>query len=102
LSADGGVQANWRLDQREIYFLAPDGRMMAAPITMTGESVTVATPVALFDTGFVPTFSGEQYAVTPDGQRFLLKVPAEGAQTLRFLINWQARVSGDLADQSRP
>jgi hypothetical protein len=102
VSADGGVQANWRLDQREIFFLAPDGRMMAAPITMTGESVTVATPLALFDTEFVPTFSGEQYAVSPDGQRFLLKVPAEGAQTLRFLINWQARASGDLADQTRP
>jgi Tol biopolymer transport system component len=101
VSVDGGMQANWRLDQREIFFLALDGRMMAAPITATANSIAVGAPAALFDTSLSPLFSGEQYAVTPDGQRFLLRVPAEGAQTLRFLINWPARVFGDLANQSR-
>ena len=61
---------------------------------MTGDSIAVGTPSALFETPLSPNFSGEQYGATPDGQRFLLKVPADGAQTLRFLVNWPARVFG--------
>jgi Tol biopolymer transport system component len=95
VSVDGGVQANWRRDQREIFFLGPDGRMMAAPISVTADSIAVGPAVALFTTRLVPIFSAEQYMVSPDGQRFLLKEASESAQTLRFLINWPSRVASE-------
>jgi hypothetical protein len=70
---------------------------MAAALTVTADAIAAAAPAGLFDTALVPSFSGEQYAVAPDGQRFLLKVPAAGVQTLRFLLNWQARAFSDTA-----
>ena len=48
VSTEGGTVPSWRRDGRELYYLSPDNRLMAAPITI-GASVQVGTPQALFD-----------------------------------------------------
>ena len=77
VSTAGGIQARWRSDGRELYYIAPDGTLMAAAITMNGAALEPATPVALFRTriwgGGTNASQGQQYDVSSDG-RFLVNV----------------------------
>src|SRR5262249_4262493 len=71
VSTGGGHYPRWRGDGRELFYQAADGKLMAAPAPR-GESFEVGVPVPLFEfragtlQGFTP------YAVTGDGQRFLI------------------------------
>src|SRR5205814_4416259 len=63
VSAGGGVQPRWRRDGRELYFLAPDGKMMAVDVRV-GVGFEAGTPRALFQTNVIPDSSVDQYVVT--------------------------------------
>ncbi len=93
VSVEGGVQPQWRADQRELFFLSLDGTVMAAPLTVTERAVAVGPLLPLFATSLRPTNQGEQYATMPDGQQFVLREPVAGSETLRFILNWPARLS---------
>jgi hypothetical protein len=92
VSAGGGVQARWRADGRELFYLTLDGTLMAVPIdTQRGFSPGVPTP--LFETGLNVALNLDQYAVSRDGRRFLLSVPADVAgdvEPTRIIVveNW--------------
>ena len=50
VSSGGGVQVRWRRDGRELFYLAPDNRLMTVPLSST-QGVTrwrLGTPVSLF------------------------------------------------------
>ena len=49
VSRGGGIAPRWRGDGREIYYLAPDGKMMAVAVG-PGQEFHVGTPTALFQT----------------------------------------------------
>jgi hypothetical protein len=90
VSTNGGSQPRWRADGKELYFIAPDGRLMAASITSSG-ALAADTPVALFSTRPV-TGAGvnkQQYMVSRDG-RFLLNelVEASNSVPITLLLNW--------------
>jgi serine/threonine protein kinase/Tol biopolymer transport system component len=96
VSIDGGVQPHWRKDNKELYYLSPAGKMMVVDMT-TAPSLSSATPRVLFDTGLAnPSFDGDDYAVTPDGQRFLVLKPlsvqpaAAPQPPVTILVNWIA------------
>ena len=77
VSKDGGVFPRWRGDGKELFFLgSPSNQMMAVDITMTGSTIQAAAPVPLFDSAYLNLFHpGGNYhvfAVTRDGQRFLI------------------------------
>ena len=62
-------------DGRELFYIALDGRLMAAPIQIAADGqAVVGIPLPLFAThvGRVFTAIGAQYVVAPDGQRFLM------------------------------
>ena len=61
--------------------------MMAVDFRPAIES---AAPHALFDTGLDPDQARDQYAVSPDGQRFLIQLPApEGTVVpVTVVLNW--------------
>ncbi|MEQ1757202.1 MAG: protein kinase [Vicinamibacterales bacterium] len=90
LSTSGGSQPKWRADGRELFYLTPDGAMMSVELTR-GDSIVPGTPKVLFQTpiGVVGTFA-DQYAVTGDGQRFLLLAPAVNTRPspVVVLVNW--------------
>lgn len=74
VSTVGGLLPHWRRDGRELFYLTPDGILMAVPVK-PGSTFESGTPQALFGTGFRPTLFNmwaNQYAVSADGQRFLL------------------------------
>ena len=72
VSAGGGQRPLWRADGRELYFVGPGNRLMAAGVTTAGPTPAVAPASSLFD---VPLFGG-LYAPSPDGRRFLIAMPA--------------------------
>src|SRR6185436_17514560 len=71
VSADGGTQARWRRDGKELFYLSPNRELMAASITLENDSVTVTRVEPLFTLRF-PYGAYHAFDVTKDGQRFLV------------------------------
>jgi Tol biopolymer transport system component len=92
ITMHGGVQPQWRADGRELYYLDASGNLMAVDV-QTGPALKVGPPRLLFHTGLSSVSAQvEDYAVTADGQRFLVKLPAEGEARPGFtvILNWPA------------
>jgi serine/threonine protein kinase/Tol biopolymer transport system component len=94
ISSGGGIYPNWRPDGRELYFLAPDGTMMAAPITARGTALDPGPPVPLFPSrivaGGMDRQQGRQYDLARDGRFLINTVVGEAAVAPITLIqNWQ-------------
>jgi Tol biopolymer transport system component len=92
VSTQGGVQPAWRSDGKELYYLALDGKIMAAEVK-PGSDFAVGLPVPLFDSGLRPeglTESRSSFVVAPDGQRFLVNTNAEEAARvpITVVVNW--------------
>ena len=92
VSTAGGGSADWSADGKELYFLAPDATMMAAPVIASGGSFEAGTPVALFRTRNVEggTTTGQKhYSVARDG-RFLINQPVADATIapITLILNW--------------
>jgi Tol biopolymer transport system component len=82
-TAHGGTEPRWRRYGRELYYLAPDGQLMAVPVRLS-PSFEAGEPKVLFPTPLEPQGPipiSRRYAVSADGQRFLLVVPSAAAQT---------------------
>jgi len=95
VSTSGGVQPRWRHDGKELFYLGPDGKMMAVAVK-AGATFEAGTPEALFQTRIyglatAPNYS-QQYDVTPDGQRFLLNVDVSDVNSvpLTVVLDWTA------------
>ncbi len=87
VSKDGGVQARWRNDGKELFFLSLDGKKMMSVAIKTAKELQNGTPRMLFQT---PTQPGE-YCVTGDGKRFLFGEPVEeDSKPLTVVQNWTA------------
>ena len=93
VSRNGGTQPQWRGDGQEIFFLSLDGSVMAAPVDTTRD-FQVGVPQALFTAANVFASARRQYAVTRDGQRFLVLNPERGptGSALTVVVNWLASV----------
>ena len=70
ISPAGGAQPRWRNDGREIFYVSADSRMMAVTVNPGSETFEVGQVTPLFKAELPATRS--PYAVTPDGQRFLI------------------------------
>lgn len=58
-----------------------------------GSPPKVGVPRKLFDTRLIPDPTVNQYAVTEDGQKFLVLEPREGfLETYSVVLNWPATV----------
>jgi Tol biopolymer transport system component len=88
VSGAGGAQPRWRGDGRELFFIDYDGAMMAATVE---PGMRVGPPQKLFATGLVPDPTVNQYAVTQDGQKFLVLEPRKGfLESYSVVLNWPA------------
>ena len=93
VSNHGGLIPHWRRDGRELFYLTPEGMLVAVAVNL-GTAFEFGPPQALFGTGirFAPQFKMwmNQYAVTHDGQRFLLnrQVPEVKPSVITAVIPW--------------
>jgi len=96
ISVDGGMQPEWRGDGKELFYLSADHKIMAVPVATDGSTFTALTPQALFSVEVIEPNAPypNDYAVTADGQRFLVNsiVTEANRQTLTVLLNWPAAV----------
>jgi serine/threonine protein kinase len=96
VSVAGGVQPRWSHDGRELFYVAPDGQMMSAPIDMRDPGIlTAGPPAALFSARLVEDGNSigreiPQYDVGPDGRFLLVSPPEEKAPPplIRVILNW--------------
>jgi serine/threonine protein kinase len=95
-STEGGIQPRWNPNGKELFYVAPDDRLMAVPLVVSSDGKTVepGTPVALFQTDVGSTVNlkfKQQYLVTKDGQSFIMNstVPGGIASPITVILNWK-------------
>jgi len=99
ISTNGGEQPRWNKNGKEIFYVSLDSMMMAAPVKLSpdGQSLEPRTPAALFPVriagGPLPGTYKQQYAVSADGQRFLvdLAVDEGAASPITIIYNWKPK-----------
>jgi eukaryotic-like serine/threonine-protein kinase len=95
VSSGGGIYPRWGRTGKELYYIAPDGTLMAVSISARGPTLDAGTPVKLFRP---PIFGGgvnmvgrrHQYDVAPDG-RFLINIETESSASspITIVLNWK-------------
>ncbi len=101
ISRDGGNVPRWRRDGKELFFISPDGQMMAAEVSPAGGEF--GDPIALFR---LPASSGllataqEVYDVSADGQDFILRTGETASPSLQVVVNWTDGLKNHLGDTS--
>jgi len=90
ISPGGGRVPRWRGDGKELFYIAPDDRLIAVDVTLGASDVTFGPPKPLF-----PLNSrglGVPYDVTPDGQHFIVNQLTEQTSLPAVIVsNWKMR-----------
>jgi Tol biopolymer transport system component len=83
ISTGGGTQPRWRGDGTELFYVAPDGMLMAVRVR-TGATFEAGTTVPLF------RLRGTAYDVGRNGERFVTNEPVgpEKTQPITVVLNW--------------
>jgi serine/threonine protein kinase len=91
VSTTGGFSPRWREDNRELFYSAAGGALMSVPVA-AGPTPVLGAPVRLFQT--VQVEGGSGFAVSPDGQRFLLTAPPQlaDADPITVIVNWRSAI----------
>jgi hypothetical protein len=87
----GGRQPLWSPDGRQLFYLAPDKRIMAVDVKTDGASFAQSAPRLAADvrvSGWERTTQGAPYAISPDGQRFLVSTAGDAPVPITLLSNW--------------
>jgi eukaryotic-like serine/threonine-protein kinase len=95
ISTGGGTQPRWNKNGKEIFYVSLDSKIMAAGVKLSpdSQSLETGTAVALFPVRIasgLPGISRWQYAVSSDGQRFVVNVAADEGTTspITLIYNW--------------
>ena len=92
VSSAGGTSPRWRGDGKEIFYASRDNRLMAVATEEHEGVLTPGTPRALFEAR--PVGPRSFYAVSPDGQRFLVNsLQGDGRSSITLVQNWSAALN---------
>jgi eukaryotic-like serine/threonine-protein kinase len=98
ISTGGGLQPRWRADGKELFYIAPDGKLMSVEVK-TSSTFEAGVPKALFSTriygGGVASTRVVRYSVASEGRRFLIDSYVqveENPGPVTVLLNWFAAV----------
>jgi Tol biopolymer transport system component len=93
VSVNGGAQPQWRKDGRELFYLAPDHRLMSVEVSH-GTPLAVGKPRPLFRAPIEGGLNAyrSHFVPTADGQRFLIDMvaPDSHRDSIGVLVNWRA------------
>jgi hypothetical protein len=91
----GAVQPLWRADGKELFFLSRDQKLMAVDVK-AGATLETGPVRTLFQTSLNPSAGLHLYAVTRDGQKFLIREPvgnnSAAVEQLYVVTNWTSLV----------
>jgi Tol biopolymer transport system component len=99
ISTGGGGFPRWRRDGLELYYLSAsqNGKLTAVDVKTAGTTFEFGVPRPLFDSNYINLSHAtpyHPYAVSPDGQRFLIPRPPPNAPTqlasppVIVVLNW--------------
>jgi hypothetical protein len=94
ISRGGGAQPEWRRDGSELYYIAPDRKLIAVDVKggpsgfAPGEARALAQ-TRLTDWAQGPIL-GSLYAATADGKRFLVSNQTDAVNPITIMLNWTA------------
>jgi Tol biopolymer transport system component len=88
VSTNGGTAPVWRRDGKELFYIAPDRKLMAVPVK-TGSVFEPETAVPLFEV-HLRNDPSRHYDASADGQRFLVNMPLgeETSPPITLVQNW--------------
>ncbi len=89
ISAAGGANPHWRADGKELVYLAGDGTIVSRAVVDLARR-ELGPPRSLFRREFSYAFGGCAWTMSPDGERFLIRVPVVGTnvQPLHVVTEW--------------
>ena len=91
-SRAGGSEPRWRGDGKELFFLAPDNKLMAVDVNAKESILEIGNAQPLFEV-HPNTAPGTHYDVTHDGKRFLVASAGEGSSApITLVVNWTAEL----------
>jgi eukaryotic-like serine/threonine-protein kinase len=85
VSTAGGTTPFWHRRGTELFYQAPDGSLMAVPVTL-GRSLAIGEPRKLFDEQTAEIELSRGIDVTPDGERFLAVGRARGGSARVVIV----------------
>jgi hypothetical protein len=96
VSNDGGYYPIWSRNGRDLFFVAPDARIMVAAYTVKSDSFKAEKPRVWSDKQLVNfRLSAQNYDVAPDGKRVAALIPVEtpapppAQNHVEFLMNFR-------------
>jgi len=91
ISVNGGSQPRWRSDERELFYLSADSRLMTTDVQAGGATLRFEKLHGLFNCLPAHVPIGAVYDVSADGQRFIVNTRTNTAWPPPILItNWSA------------
>jgi serine/threonine-protein kinase len=91
VSTAGGAKPLWARNGREMFYIAGNGALMAAPLGL-GTTFTFGTAMRLFDTTTYVSagVQGRSFDVSPDGRRFVFvkNIEQRTAAQINVVLNW--------------
>jgi hypothetical protein len=98
ISQQGAISLRWRRDGKELFYLAPDGRVYGVPITLSPK-LEIGQPVPLFTISMearAAIHSLQGFDVSLDGQQFLIPVITSSEKSEIVVIqNWEAEAESN-------
>jgi DNA-binding winged helix-turn-helix (wHTH) protein/Tol biopolymer transport system component len=96
VSTEGGLFPAWRHDGKELYWVGPGGRIMAAPIVSKGRALDPGPAIVLFQApifggGLDVNTGGEEFDVSSDGRFLINTVKNSAIDTITLLQNWRPK-----------
>ena len=93
VSPEAGFQPMWSSGGKELFYLGRKGEMMSVDVMTRSGKFQAGTPKPLFKAHLIrQEYWRNNYAVSRDGQRFLMMVPTTGgkASPINVVLNWPA------------
>jgi hypothetical protein len=94
ISTAGGTRPLWAPNGQDLFYVAPDGAVVATRVHPRGSAWSVESPVKLFSGPYATgePSSGRNYDISSDGTRFLMiKQPSNQASPVAHIVvtqNW--------------
>ncbi|MCA1583116.1 MAG: serine/threonine-protein kinase [Acidobacteria bacterium] len=93
ISTAGGLEPRWRADGKELYYRAPDQKLMAVAI-QGDPNFAASVPKALFQGRFETAVARNRYLPSPDGSKFFVvgTLGRESITPTTVALNWFAEL----------
>lgn len=96
ISPGGGSYPVWSAKGRELFYLSSDQKIVAVDVTEGASGFAFSSPHSLFEVrlaGWERISQGSPFAVTPDGQRFLVSSASDVVTPITLVMNWPSALN---------